>query len=947
MIFQILILFIAVSALWYLKYKDDESPLPGTTVFVIFIQSFFTAALSGAAIWIFTGSIPEKYHDFIGGFLAISGMTKTHEYNAFYCAAAVFILIWTLLTKLHRQWESEKRGQDARMVCYYSFIPGIIMAGQALRCREFFFTLLPGCAGVAAGIIVLALFRIFRDSENKNAPLTLLTSIFLFAGSLLGTLITEGFSGIDLSRLMIVIFSAGLFLSIKFDRWKIVLITSQLGIPLCYFHLLPIRMILKNGDIFDPGFNILPNIITGILIFTAYFTLFTACRKKNGKISDHIPTMVIAALISCFCAAAESWPGLIGDDYHEAESALPWYLLWEKGMLPYADYAPSRGLLNYICGFLVHIFRGEHDFSWLAGMLKYADLPLYIAALAMLRKYTGLAAAAAALTAVTGLSPHLGAGVLAGFLVWLFLLDKRFEKHPVEFLVWFTILGIAGTIYSLTDFLPFYIGIFPLALYETMQALKLERKKFLLFAATVLPALTAVMMIAPLRKMIFSMVELLFLQSGSYTAAHCVPHMPALNKEAITPGFLWDAFRYGFIGMGGIFLATMLAMHKEAGIRKFLSLSAPVILCVIMIQRAGGRVDTGNYSRIYLLSSLIWAVFLPVWYKVYLPRKWNLTLLASVIWLTGLGIYGSQMKCFENLTILCAGEINEPENCFAAADAGLPRLGKYPQLKPDHFKHHLEIKKFSDSFLKPGETIWDHALPLAMRYPSYFYAAEPRLAQKLAAEVAENLPVLALIEGRNIEFHEGKLPLRSYPLYRLLMDNYRGFQDVYGKVWMIRKGEESRLAGNPLVKTGSLDNMDILVPAVADKKIDTYPSVWGNSFDSLAGKMEKIADLTPFSRSTTRGVLLPPGNMNGDFLLLHFDRMITSPMLQLNWSDDFHGKGQPFITFAGRNDIFLIPLSTAPNWYLSRKKHNLAIIFAKEEENTPAIIDCSVWRRKN
>lgn len=956
MISQILILFSAVFAIYFLKQKDEYAPLPLSALLLIFVQALVPAAFVGAFVWIFTSGTPETYSDFIGGFPAMSGLTKSYEYNAFYSAAAVFLSVAVLLIKLYRMWKSDKLLSTARTVVCYSFIPVLVMLGQALWVRDFFLWLIPSTVSVIFGMIVLAFEKIFHRSKDPSAPFALLTSLYLLAASFIGIFIFRGFGASELFYAMILLYAASLLWSVKKDNWKIVLCISQLGIPLCFRHLLPLVMVLENGTVYDSGFNLLPDLLVTVLIILSYASIFYAYRKKGETVASYVPTLVLAAFISCFCAAKEVWPFLIGDDYHEGEAVLPWYLLIEQGALPYTDYAPSRGVLNYFAGFLVWLFKGKHDFSMISSMLKWVDLPLYIMALALLRKYIGTVAAVAALAAVTGLSPVIGAGVMAGFLLWLLLSDKRFEDHPTAFLRCFIIFGILGTLYSLTDFLPFYIGLFPWAFYELFRAFKVERKSLFILSGTVLAGIAALLLISPLRRMIFSMVELLFLQSGSYTVAHCVPHMPQMNPDPVTPGFFWDSCRYGFIFIGGIFLASLIFLRKEFQIRKYLALAALVIFTVIMIQRAGGRVDTGNYSRIYLLSTLMWAVFMPVWYKLYFPYKRSWDKFAAAVWLIGLGVFGTQMKSLENLTVLWGQVITEPENCVDTAASSLSCMGGHPQLKADHFKHHTEVKKFLSSILKSGETVWDlsnnstlyayHDLPLAMRYPAYFYAAEPRISEKLADEVKTKMPILALIEGRNIEFHEGKLPLRAYPLYRLLLDNYRVFKDIYGKVWMIRKGEEHRLENNPLVKSGSLGDMDILADAVADKKIDAYPQVWADSWYTLSRKVEKLCDLTPFVRPTAQGVIFPAGNIDGDFMFIKFDRPVMSNALMLRWSDDFNGKGMPFIAFSGRSNCYLIPLSTAPNWYLSKKKSALELIFADVESSVPSVVECSVWKRR-
>lgn len=952
MIVQILILFAAVFVLRYLNNKQGQPELNVLSWCCIFLQAAFPAAAVGSFIWMTGAPFPETYTDFAGGFLAMASMGKSYEYNAFYCGFLLFILGILLLRKLYANGESM-----AQKIALFSLIPAAVMAGQAIFVRNFFPLVLVSAVSVIAGIAVLGSGKFLQSKKEADAPLIVLGSLFLAAASVFCAGLAGNRLGVPLAVIMAAVYIVFLIYTVKNEKWHLLLVAAQAGIPLGFCNLLPPEMLLKAGGVFNPGFNALPAITVTVLILCAYYHLYRVLRHTPETYFDAVPSMVLLAFISLFCALPDAWPGIHGDDYHNSEIVLPWFSLVEQGAIPYVDYIPSRGGINYLPGFLLWLFKG-HDFSLLNSMMKWADLPLYGIALAMLRRKVGLIAAVAGLLTLTGLSPIMGAGVLFAFLCWLHLSEEKYDDAPVKFLICFILLGIAGVIYSLTDFLPVYVAMFPLAFYAVWDGFQHQRKAFLRLC--IICAVTGgILLLLPfLRNMCFALLDILLLQSGSYTTVHCVPHMPGMNKTPITSGVLWDCFRYGFIVMGGIFCGTLLFLRGNCkrDIRRFLALSTLAIISIIMIQRAGGRVDVDNYSRIFILSSLMWAVFIPVWYGMLFKRTGGIYLVCAGIYFFGLGIYGKQLECLENLPLKYSGKLAEPENTVAPAAADLPALGSNAALDAGHYKHHLQIRDFLKTILKPGETVWDlsnnaaiyayHDLPIAMRYPAYFYAGEPKLAQKLAAEVAKNMPVIALIEGRNIEFHEGKLPLRTYALYKLLLDNYRVFKDTNGKVWMIRKGEEGRLKNNTMVQPGSLDDITTLADAVADKKIDGYPKTWGASWAELSQrlKLQMALDVSSY-RTSPQGIKLAPGGLSGDFLLLRFDRPVASRMIRVQWQDDFNGKGRNYMDFWGSSDTYLVPLSTAPNWYLSPGKRDLEIYFGDAPAEFPRLLECSLWNR--
>ena len=80
-------------------------------------------------------------------------------------------------------------------------------------------------------------------------------------------------------------------------------------------------------------------------------------------------------------------------------------------------------------------------------------------------------------------------------------------------------------------------------------------------------------------------------------------------------------------------------------------------------------------------------------------------------------------------------------------------------------------------------------------------------------------------------------------------------------------------------------------------------------------------------------------------MLLRFDRPVISRMIRLRWQDDFNGKGRSHMDFWGGSNTYLIPLSTAPNWYLNGGGRDLELSFSDVQSETPQIVECSFWKR--
>ncbi len=962
--FSLLItLFLLVALLFYCSCRKKLFSLDKRMWFPAVADSLILSLSAGNIVWNVWDEKPEKFTDFIGGFLAMSAMGKSFEYYAFYTGLATFFAVFFILQKLCSKFAGNKKDiEDNRQIFLFSLIIPALMAGQIFFTSLFTLCIQISAISVVYGILATVTGCFFKKMQLREKGILLLALYFATASWFCISLYCNrtGING-NYVFIYIPVWFAGFYFALRKGYWSKFLVISQIGLPLAFSNLLPFLQILKNGKSFDPGYNNILSTTVMILILAGFLFLYFAFRKNSGETADFIPTLPLAALICMFCAVPDQWGSLTFDDYHNGEVVLPWFLFQKFGCNMYVDYIPSRGLVNYASGFFVWLFKG-HDLSYIYNFYKWANLPLYILMLAVLRRRSSLLIATVGCSAMTCLTPYINAGLLLGICLWAWLSSPYWGKNPAGMLLTFFITGLLGAIYSLTDTVPVYVAMIPLAVYIFIVAWQQQRRKLLVVLLIMVLIMIFIMMIPVSRKMVLAALEVLILQSGSYTTAHCVPLMKHNTTGEILFNMFYIAVNYGFLLLTGIFAIRLFLPVKNSGTKDkihYFSSAALVILGIILIQRAGGRAGCDISGRSAAATLVMLAGALPVWYLDMTRKKIKIQYL--LIFLIFLGMYGNYAVSLDSLEKKYYGVIYEPENTVDPAGAGLPYMGKNTVLDAAHFKHHKELKTVRDSLLSETERssrFWDlsnnsavyaycgEGMVPPMRYPSYFYVASIALAEKMREEIIAADPILVLIKGKNIEFHEGMLPLRTFPLYTWLLENYRVFGDVYGKIWMIRKKYEDRLHKSALVKPETLNDITLLSEALSDKHIDGYPRSWGKSKAVLQSKLTAGEELRSVKIDKQQILLFNPSGKKGDMLYLKFNRNVYSYWMTLLWQDKFNGKGQPFMSFWGGTDEFLIPLSTSCNYLLSDAPERLLLQYNDEHGSELKLLKAELFERR-
>ena len=520
----------------------------------------------------------------------------------------------------------------------------------------------------------------------------------------------------------------------------------------------------------------------------------------------------------------------------------------------------------------------------------------------------------------------------------------------------FFISGVAGVFYSLTDTLAVFIAMLPLALYALYIAWKKERKAAIAVLTGSVGFLILLLLIPLSRNILFGIAEILFLQTDTYTTSHCVP---LLERNIKYFNIYYVTLNYSFLLFTVLFgIRLFVSPKNDHAMMHYLTSISLVILGIIMIQRAGGRTGCDETSRILLVSSQIMLAAVPVWYRDWVKKKLNIWQVLILCLLFGL--FGSYTTSIASLESKQKGVLLEPANTCNPAEAGLPHLGSNAELQAEHFQHHKDAKALIDSILPDVENtggFWDmtnnsaiyaycgNGIKPPMSYPSYFYLGSPELAEKMKNEIQKSNPVLILIKGKNIEFYEGTIALRCYPLYKYMLDNYRVFGDINGKIWMIRKGCEELLKRSDSVKQDSLDDQNLLSNALDYKKIDGYPISWARSLPSLQKRMTKLASLQFQQLNANTISLYGVSSLGGDFLYLKFNRPVNSRGIIVSWQDSFAGAGQPFIAFWGGNHDFLIPMYNSTNWYLSNARWNLIVQHEDNQAEPLQLLEATLYKR--
>ncbi len=942
---------------------------------VTIISSLFSALLVYCA-WPFSRNGIQKYNDLIVGEITFSDSYKSGDYFLSYLAVVVFFLCWFLLLVLARRWLRETDCEEP------PDSQGVAMPWPVLW----------GCASCAAGLllvrrqigvlevallalIVLAgLCRVYGIVRHKDsAPLaanliwlaltTLLALFSLLGIAALATFLfpaTTFLSGsigsmIPLAGLVIV----GLLLTcLKLPQAARLGVTRwvQLGVPLLI--LVGFTRIFRQGAAITANEIPLTTMLCALLIGLAGVCMNAVLIRRTVTLSspESLDQAILRPTVIAITAfLAFKTPEYLSFDYfHVGESLITWQQIAELGKFPYSGYAIQRGFIDMLPGLLNRLFFDGTYASYNSAFALWWLLGGGVTAWLICR----LVGNGWGLAMVLCLAP------LGIFKLWLYLPIVMILAHPgllAKPLRWLLAWFYCSLVYCLfqhTNGIALTLGTMPVAAWlligafkhgELQNAWQGHRRRLL---AGIGACLLTLLLVSPVLK---EWVVFILEQGGANEIANGIV---LGQRVAVADWFrwksplVWELFRSGG-WLAGLFILWHLFAGEWFSSEKrwrptpvALICLAGIVSAVVFIPYSMGRIDPKGLSRPGSIMQLLLGCLVPL-ALILAPRiRQKTVLFVSVGLLLGI-VSASEYSDFRLLPARAVAALEVPPQAVRVdgVRSGLPNLGS-PFIPADKLQDLLTVKQVMDAVLQEGETYLDLTNNMAFYpllgkevpsvYAGYYIATSHKIQQRMIAALASNPPPLVWVAPART-FGTGSAALRSYRLYRWVMNNgYLPFS-YNGAQFLVRKDRYARLH---LPKASMTEQLHDLAAAFPDHDLGQLPGAWGNSYSRL----EKRFVAAPFPRAETvlttgvlevpeTGLLLPARRFTislkeplagGDWdfmaLTINSQRPDTLPLkVKIGWNAPGMQSvdGYSVTLLAGKGAPLLIPLGASPTWLLS------------------------------
>ena len=538
-------------------------------------------------------------------------------------------------------------------------------------------------------------------------------------------------------------------------------------------------------------------------------------------------------------------------------------------------------------------------------------------------------------------------------------------QKPIKSLWLWLCLSAVTLLFTVAEGATFVIGTLPLAIYMLFQAYYKSRKS-LVISLGILVTLTLLFSFATnLGRIGLSAMRYLFEQSAVNDVANGIAWVyPGDINSNATSGLLWQFVRFSWLLI--IVPITVLLLRARNNARdnalywQFF-LIALFIMSFLLIPRAAGRIDPVLYSRLGQISIGFIVCALPL---ILLPatkdhgKKMVIILTLALIF----GVIGNQEVTLAKIWHLDKYILYEPPNTTSGNRYHLENIGQSVTMSRTQIQRQVKIEEVLNQILTPQETYYDvtnhntdyvfQGRPSPVTDTAFYNVPAASQQIRITQQLESKKIPIALISAENILHDGGALPLRAFIIYRYLLENYLPFQDDTGYIWMIRKGEEDRLAKTNYRVGTPQEQIELLNTAFGQSKLYELPASWGNSMNTLASKLNNPLNLMKISiiaaqnsltvengHWTVSGknlkiVLKMPGTVKGDFIYLATTQNNCGGTIQLLWKNKFVGqfRNDQSFTFDNISTHFLIPVSAFPSWELSPSVDEITLNFYLERK---------------
>lgn len=687
---------------------------------------------------------------------------------------------------------------------------------------------------------------------------------------LLQDVLTLPFVGAGAAIVLAAVFAAGLLLlsgrlqarnhGMAIRRLNLIV---QLGLPLAVFALivppaaggLPWPRIAPLGVGFVAALTLL--MLTG---FACHAMAWRGLASGRGNVAISAASVGAIAVLVLFADGRPTPYGMDNplDYYHHGEWLIPWQQWADFGKLPYIDYSPSHGLVDYLSGMTNDLLLD----GTLAGFPEARQLVRGLCTIAAAFALTRLAGPLPALLAlllfpVTGRYPIF----VAVFCGLVLLTGKPLQQRPVHWLFAYFLVGTALVLLAPGPGAMLVVAFMPVALLHLVWSLRVA-PRHLAVAGAAVAAICGVSLLLGPGEAVVSQIQFILENRPLYGAVHGLDWARSLAHDWPVNTMFWELIRTLWLpAMLVLFLlAVPRIWQKRRSLRDVLTedpravfAAVAALYLLLVIPHTIGRIDAGGPSRGGALTVFVLALIgLPL--AARLPLRSRVASVIGIAMVLGVLAPAFGHRLSFRSAFASASATSSALNGETPVDGpaiGIPALGR-TLVSPALVERISDLKAALDGWLRPEETYLD----LSNANAHYFYTgravpiesgafltlpAAGMQARSVARLVQDPPPVLLL----------GTLPSGTGPFTLLLRAPVLAewvFSAIRsGRYQVVQRGpfifavDEERLEEPVPTGTGQTA---LLRQVFAPPKLARLPNVWGRSFGDTdrAGIFRRVVE---------------------------------------------------------------------------------------------------------
>jgi len=771
-------------------------------------------------------------------------------------------------------------------------------------------------------------------------------------------------------------------------RFRKLVIVMQGLAPWFFLILLPTPWISQGHRFY--GYPVKPAawIAVGVLIVIAYADLVRHWRFRPSSDGSSIESawspMCLIGLLLFIKLGAVGAPVINQDDYHFGEFLLPWWSLSAYHMIPYWDFSPARGLVNYVPGLLSSALYDGSAAS-VNATVPFAAAGYLVLCFPLVARSIGVFPAFLAFLLMpfaNGLS-EIDMLITAALCVTC---EANLRLSPSRWLPVWIVVGTAAVLVAPGQGGLLILATMPLGIIALFKALTNERARLFSSAGILIVLFAALSIFTPLGTMLAGAVRYGIEQSSINSVANGI----AWSRSWAVGGtiinqWLWESARASWILVAIIACVVMLRAaiggQHDMGKRAIVFAIPIFLLMTLYIFRAAGRIDPGDMSRLGLASIWALSLLLPVLLIAAYGKNRRAFILITCSFLAAiLSPHFGQLdmrSVFKKTTAV----IEAPANVIQGRNIALSNLGN-GIIEETQLKRLKAIKHVLNILVDPGETYLD----LTNRNAHYFYLGykppiEVGAVYNLVSEsqqqraircLEKDPPPVVLASADNILHDGGSAAYRSHLLYRYVVERYIPIR-IDGFIYLVRPDRMSRVAAFADTKEAMTDEYRKLLLDMVFRMvfIEELPVSWGRSLKSLKTKMLLVKSLQLCSPPVLHSVRndrvgnysvegsdpyitfdISDWKLNGsDAGMLTFNFTCTGasskPQLEIYWGSKATGPNESTVVrFVAENGPLVVPLDAAPRWLQAKEINSLRFDIADPAPcKAFAITNIQLWQR--